>query len=1269
MSNSTYNSGGHGHTGGGGYTGGGGSTGGGHTGHGNGHWASSGGYGYTAGSTHDFAAHADHMLGQHTLAPNQEQYGGYAKLSEYSYVARSPITGLRPVIEQAIRDIAGSYGSVDAAIAAYGSKAKLESAIANKLTNLNDWANLDEEAQNEIMIQSGINFDAMTEAEREMTINHLQHSPLPFGEIEEVLSTSAVIDMGITHTLDKDKTEVEHLGDGIYKVTMISNNNNGSHTGHNLGSFKIDMNKYGREDLDGQYAVAVTSNSTYGSASSNNSNATGEPNNSPWYGNYNQTEDFVLNLSYSSPTYVSGLEISGSTSYATGTIKKIELQDADGEWHTVWTGSEASTTSTPLVSISFDATDFLTNEARVTIDGNNTTTYEAIDAVKLLAPPLNDDDGGGRFAQAKEIGNSMVTHTNDNDKLYLDQAARDVLYGNVDEMDYGHPDHTDGPNTGHSFVEHASHNYGAALIEDQASYGGHVYLNENYIVGRSTITGLKPVVEQAIDQVKAKSPNLTGEALERAVAQQITNLNDWDALTEATQAKMMIMTGINFDAMTAAQQEMTINHLLHSPLPFGDIQDVLSESVKIDLGYTHTLDKDKTTSEHLGDGIYKVTMISNNNNGSHTGHNLGSFKLDLSGYPSEANDGQYAIATSSNSTYGTDSSANGEPDSSPWYGSSANAGTMVLTMTYSSATKVNGLDIYGTTSYPTGDVKKIELKDTDGNWHTVWTGTASSTTANPKLTIGFDATEFNARDARITIDSNGQSTWEAVDAVKLLTAPANGDDGSGREAKAIELANKMVANTNDNTKLYLDQAAREILHGNTEYSDYGVDNPYQPQSYGYNHIYGTSGNDLIISTDANDHIHADAGVDVIIGSAGNDVILGSANDYTQVNYAGNRADYTFTQSANGSVTVTKPNGTDTVSNIAGVVFTGENVWYSIEQLLNSGTGGGENPHNATILGTDDDDYLWGTDGDDVIDLRDGVDVVEGGKGDDVIYGGDADDDNYNQVNYDGSASDYKFSVNADGTVTVQKPDGTDTLHNFQGLFFVGEGQWYSPAQAAAAYPIEGGGGGGGEEPTIEGTEGDDVLHGTDGDDVIAAKGGSDEIFGSAGDDTINGGGDEVDQIDYQGSSSEYTFTKNEDGSINVVKPDGTDTLSNVDNVFFFGDEVWSTIADLIEGGGTGGETPTDGDDVFHGTDGDDTIDGLAGNDEFFGSAGNDKLDGGGEEYDQINFFGSSSEYEFTKNDDGSFTVTSEEGGTDLLTDIEGVYFFGDEVYSEIDDLV
>ncbi len=90
------------------------------------------------------------------------------------------------------------------------------------------------------------------------------------------------------------------------------------------------------------------------------------------------------------------------------------------------------------------------------------------------------------------------------------------------------------------------------------------------------------------------------------------------------------MTGIDFRAMTKAEREATINHLLHSPIPFGNIDEVLTPDTRIDLGYTHTLDKNWTRVGDLGDGVWKVWIISNNNNGSHTGHNLGEFKVQLS---------------------------------------------------------------------------------------------------------------------------------------------------------------------------------------------------------------------------------------------------------------------------------------------------------------------------------------------------------------------------------------------------------------------------------------------------------------------------------------------------------------------------------------------------------------------------------------------------------------------------------------------------------------
>ncbi len=58
------------------------------------------------------------------------------------------------------------------------------------------------------------------------------------------------------------------------------------------------------------------------------------------------------------------------------------------------------------------------------------------------------------------------------------------------------------------------------------------------------------------------------------------------------------------------------------------------------------------------------------------------------------------------------------------------------------------------------------------------------------------------------------------------------------------------------------------------------------------------------------------------------------DEYDQVDYPGSLADYIFTQNSDGSVSAEKPNGTtDTLINIDGFWFGGEEAWYSIEDAL------------------------------------------------------------------------------------------------------------------------------------------------------------------------------------------------------------------------------------------------------------------------------------------------------------------------------------------------
>ena len=345
-----------------------------------------------------------------------------------------------------------------------------------------------------------------------------------------------------------------------------------------------------------------------------------------------------------------------------------------------------------------------------------------------------------------------------------------------------------------------------------------------------------------------------------------------------------------------------------------------------------------------------------------------------------------------------------------------------------------------------------------------------------------------------------------------------------------------------------------------------------------------------------------------------------------------------------------------------------------------------NPGTPTILGTAQADVIDGTDGDDIIDMLGGRDVLIGSSGNDRIDGGDA---GYNQIDYDGFSRDYTFAANEDGTVTVVKPNGTDIISNIGGFWFTGEQVWIPLEDLVISEPGDG-------PNTIEGTNGVDFLNGTRGDDIIDLKGGRDVVNGSAGNDIIKGGDTGYNQVDYDGDSADYTFTRNTDGTITVVKPNGTDTLSDIGGFWFKGEGVWKPLDDVLQGGGggdgdTGGATGgndggddgggggdggdnspirgTAGDDLIDGTAGNDVIFGGGGRDTIFGSTGNDRIDGQGGGYNQINYAGARADFAFSANANGSVTATSAAFGTDLLTNIDGVWFEGDGEWAAIDDLV
>ena len=217
-------------------------------------------------------------------------------------------------------------------------------------------------------------------------------------------------------------------------------------------------------------------------------------------------------------------------------------------------------------------------------------------------------------------------------------------------------------------------------------------------------------------------------------------------------------------------------------------------------------------------------------------------------------------------------------------------------------------------------------------------------------------------------------------------------------------------------------------------------------------------------------------------------------DYDQIDYDGVLGDYVFERNADNSVSVTKPDGiTDLLINIDGLWFFGEEKWYSIFDVAVPTT------KNQTITGSPDD---------------------------------------YDQVNYEGFASDYTFTLNSDLSVSVDKPNGgVDTLIDIDGIWFTVEEKWYA-INNLITVPASG--------ETYTGTN-------------------------------------YYDQVDYPGASTDYVFIRNEDNSVTVNKPDGgIDTLILIDGIWFQGEAAWYSM-DIL--------APIEGiSRVFTGTEGYDQVD-------------------------------------------------------------------------------
>lgn len=139
--------------------------------------------------------------------------------------------------------------------------------------------------------------------------------------------------------------------------------------------------------------------------------------------------------------------------------------------------------------------------------------------------------------------------------------------------------------------------------------------------------------------------------------------------------------------------------------------------------------------------------------------------------------GQWATTATASTEYGTDSwsakQATGKPnvtaagdDINAWAPAEKNKGLETLELSYAKAVYAEGVRIRE--NLGDGSVTKIELKDTAGTYHTIWTGTDATTGLN-YLQVAVAKTAYQVNGVKVTFDTTlSPNDWSEVDAVQLV---------------------------------------------------------------------------------------------------------------------------------------------------------------------------------------------------------------------------------------------------------------------------------------------------------------------------------------------------------------------------------------------------------------------------------------------------------------------------------------------------------------------
>lgn len=277
-------------------------------------------------------------------------------------------------------------------------------------------------------------------------------------------------------------------------------------------------------------------------------------------------------------------------------------------------------------------------------------------------------------------------------------------------------------------------------------------------------------------------------------------------------------------------------------------------------------------------------------------------------------------------------------------------------------------------------------------------------------------------------------------------------------------------------------------------------------------VLGSAHNDSLTGGTGNDTLEGGLGDDTLDGGAGNDLAVFSAA----------RLGYEIkVDTTTGTVTVSGPDGIDTLRNIEALQFSDATFTLEIGSQAAD-----------TLTGGDGDDAMYGGGGNDGLNGGGGDDELDGGEGADTMVGG-AGNDTYYVDNIGDEV------IESDGA--VGRPNGA------LGVKAQDIGSSIDKVVASISYTL------GNFVENLQLAGGSAGLSGVGNslDNVLAGNAGGNMMRGLGGNDAIDGG-DGIDTAGYAGPRSQYAMSKSDTGFQvdGTAAGEGTDSLTHVERLEF-----------------------------------------------------------------------------------------------------------------------